>query len=145
MTERRVLVTGSSGFTGHYVCSELESRGFKVFGASEDLSINGSSVDLGNFDGLSRLIKDVQPTHVVHLAAIAFVGHGHIEDFHRVNVEGTENLLRSSQILLLTSKTSLWPAVQIFTVMVMRELLFMKKPLHLQLTSMLRANLTWKL
>lgn len=95
MIERRVLVTGSSGFTGHYVCSELESRGFKVFGASEDLSIKGSSINLEDSAGLSKLIKEVQPTHVIHLAAIAFVGHGRTEDFHRVNVEGTENLLHA--------------------------------------------------
>lgn len=95
MCKPRVLVTGASGFTGHYVCKEFESQGFDVFGLTRDGSINGKSIDLCSYDEVLQCVDIVQPNSVVHLAAIAYVGYGIPNDFYRVNVEGTLNLLRS--------------------------------------------------
>jgi nucleoside-diphosphate-sugar epimerase len=93
---RRVLITGSKGFTGHYLSSELDSCGWTVFGTGkgEDPSDpRYRQIDLADQDGLRDWIKVVQPDAVVHLAGVAFVGHGQPDAFYRVNLIGTRNLL----------------------------------------------------
>jgi GDP-6-deoxy-D-talose 4-dehydrogenase len=50
-------------------------------------------VDLLDRDGLKRVVADVKPDLVAHLAAIAFVAHGDVDAIYRVNVVGTRNLL----------------------------------------------------
>lgn len=95
MSKPRVLVTGASGFTGHYVCKELKKEGFEVFSLTQDGSLKGRSVDLCSYNDVLKCIEHVKPESVIHLAAIAFVGHEAPNDFYRVNVEGTLNLLRA--------------------------------------------------
>lgn len=80
----RTLVTGLGGFTGRYVQAELVSHGHDVVGLQSDLT---------DAAGLQAEMKRVQPDWVVHLAGIAYVGHGEPNDFYRVNVLGTRNLL----------------------------------------------------
>ncbi len=99
MSKPRVLVTGASGFTGHYVCKELQKREFEVFSLTQDGTINGKSVDLCSYNDVLKCIKQVQPESVIHLAAIAFVGHESPNDFYRVNIEGTLNLLRALEVV----------------------------------------------
>ena len=81
----RVLVTGLlDSFTGPYVQSELELRGHTTIGLASDLT---------DPDAVSSEIAEVQPEAVVHLAGIAFVGHGDTNAFYEVNLIGTRNLL----------------------------------------------------
>lgn len=89
----RVLVTGSAGFTGHYVCEALRNVGFDVFGLTKDLTTTGKFLDLCNKDAVFAAVQKVKPTAAIHLAAIAYVAHGNEDDFFKVNVEGTCNLL----------------------------------------------------
>jgi nucleoside-diphosphate-sugar epimerase len=53
------------------------------------------AVDLNDRAGLAAMVREVRPDVVVHLAAIAFVGHGDVEQIYRVNVAGTRNLLEA--------------------------------------------------
>jgi len=92
----RALITGLKGFTGRYVAAELQAHGWRVFGigsqpAPSDLSYR--CVDLLDLGGLHKVVAEVRPDVVVHLAAIAFVGHGDADAFYRVNLLGTRNLL----------------------------------------------------
>jgi nucleoside-diphosphate-sugar epimerase len=80
----RVLVTGLDGFTGRYVEEELVAHRHEVQGLASDLL---------NVDDLAAEIEEKQPDAVIHLAAIAFVGHGDPAAFYQVNVIGTRNLL----------------------------------------------------
>lgn len=98
MVKPRVLVTGASGFTGHYVCKELINQGFDVFALTHDGSVHGKSVDLCSYADVRGCIEQIKPESVVHLAAIAFVEHGIPNDFYRVNVEGTLNLVRALEV-----------------------------------------------
>ena len=82
----RVLVTGLDGFTGQYVKNALTKHGHVV---------DGLSCDLMDTAGLAAEIKEKQPEAVLHLAAIAFVGHGSAADFYQVNLIGTHNLLEA--------------------------------------------------
>lgn len=95
MSKPRVLVTGASGFTGHYVCKELTNQGFDVFALTADGSLEGELINLCSYDDVLACVDNIRPESVIHLAAIAFVGHAAPNDFYRVNVEGTLNLLRA--------------------------------------------------
>lgn len=78
------LVTGLSGFTGHYLQVELETHGHTVVGLNSDLT---------DYEVVAAEVARVQPEAVVHLAGIAFVGHGNANAFYEVNLIGTRNLL----------------------------------------------------
>ena len=105
----RVLITGAEGFTGRYLAAELAAQGHEVHGlvmrAPDDRPAQASTAlaatplaathvcDLLDAEQLSAVVADVQPDKVAHLAAIAFVGHGDVEAFYRVNIVGTRHLL----------------------------------------------------
>nr|WP_315395383.1 NAD-dependent epimerase/dehydratase family protein [uncultured Duganella sp.] len=95
---KRAFITGLSGFTGQYVERELRAAGYEVFGTVSPGATPGAgqfAVDLNDRDGLAAVVRQVAPDVVAHLAAIAFVGHGDIEQLYRVNVAGTRNLLEA--------------------------------------------------
>ncbi len=120
MSRRRALITGASGFTGRYLRQELEQHGWEVWGLSQSPASDASAAqcvqaDLLDAAGLARAVAQVQPDAVFHLAAIAFVGHGSADDFYRVNVLGTRNLLaalagleRKPQSVLLASSANVY-------------------------------------
>lgn len=91
----KALVTGISGFTGRYMARELTDLGYEVFGLGhlDCASANNYQVDLRDGERLKAVVTEIQPDVVVHLAAIAFVGHGDISDIYTSNIVGTRNLL----------------------------------------------------
>ncbi|OEZ97823.1 GDP-mannose 4,6-dehydratase [Duganella sp. HH101] len=95
---KRALITGLSGFTGRYVEQELSAAGYEVYGTitpGHEPGPRQFAVDLGDRAGLAAVVAQVRPDVVAHLAAIAFVGHGDVEQIYRVNVAGTRNLLEA--------------------------------------------------
>ncbi|MDY0106846.1 MAG: NAD-dependent epimerase/dehydratase family protein [Giesbergeria sp.] len=115
----RVLVTGLGGFTGRYVLAALQQRGWQVWGlgaqlAPADLGIAPQhylQADLLDAPTLAHAVALASPQAVVHLAAIAFVGHGDADAFYRTNLLGTRHLLaalaalprRPARVLLASS------------------------------------------
>ncbi len=107
------LVTGAAGFTGKYVVSALARRGYRVFGMGLGVPSGDDWVpcDLTNKAQTKDSVGRITPDIVVHLAALAFVPEGNPEDFYRVNVFGTLNLLealasierRPSRVLIASS------------------------------------------
>jgi nucleoside-diphosphate-sugar epimerase len=90
--KKAVLLTGAGGFTGRYLELALLQRGYRV----SRLDSGGSEpCDLTDRAAVERTVLKVTPGYVVHLAAISFVAHGNAEDFYRVNVIGTLNLLHA--------------------------------------------------
>lgn len=95
----RVLITGAEGFTGHYLAAELKAAGHEVHGLVRQSSpvtmLDSEHVaDLLDPKTLHSVVQEVRPESVVHLAAIAFVAHGSIDEIYRTNVVGTRNLLQ---------------------------------------------------
>ena len=103
---KTVLITGLNGFTGHYVQAELLAQGYGVVGLTSDLTAP---------DDVASEIAQVQPDAVIHLAGIAFVGHGNANAFYEVNLIGTRNLLEALaqhapkvQSILLASSANIY-------------------------------------
>jgi nucleoside-diphosphate-sugar epimerase len=97
MNEKRALVTGLNGFTGQYLARDLEEAGYVVYGINNHPCDFPKcyQVDLLDKEELSRVVREVRPTVVAHLAAISFVGHGNAEDIYKVNLIGVRNFLEA--------------------------------------------------
>jgi len=95
---KRVLITGSEGFTGRYVCQEFQSAGWEVWGAGVT-SISDRdhylTIDLLKPETLKPIADVVKPDVVVHLAASAFVAEHDATIFYHTNLLGTRNLLEA--------------------------------------------------
>jgi GDP-4-dehydro-6-deoxy-D-mannose reductase len=99
----KVLITGINGFVGPYLALELQKSGHSIFG----LSRSGKSElkndvvivagDLLQKDGLFKLLTDVKPDVIFHLAAQSKPGYSfkEPEETFDSNVKGTLNLLES--------------------------------------------------
>ena len=115
---KRALITGIKGFTGRYVATELEQHGWEVWGLGSHDEVGDARyrrVDLTDVDGLCRVFAELRPDAVVHLAGIAFVGHGNADSFYQVNLIGTRKLLaalaacdRTPECVLLASSANVY-------------------------------------
>jgi nucleoside-diphosphate-sugar epimerase len=80
----RLLLTGADGFTGVHLTQAASKAGFEVFPLRSDLS------DIG---AIAEEVALIAPTHVIHLAGISAVTHADQQEFYKVNLFGTLNLL----------------------------------------------------
>ena len=64
-TEKRVTVTGGSGFLGSFVVEKLQARGANVFVP------RSADYDLTDPEAAAQMISDAQPEILIHLAALA--------------------------------------------------------------------------
>ncbi|WP_336975204.1 GDP-mannose 4,6-dehydratase [Sphingobium aromaticiconvertens] len=117
----KILITGVDGFTGRYLAALLANQGDEIIGLSHSLITNpvdglaASHVcDLTDAQGLKDVVAELRPDKVAHLAAIAFVSHGVVEDIYRTNIVGTRNLLEAvsavggAKAVLLASSANIY-------------------------------------
>lgn len=93
----RALVTGLSGFTGTHLEGVLRSAGYDVFGLGKESwgdHANYLAADLEDTPLISAWLREVRPTHIIHLAALSHVV-GDPLGFYQVNVLGTESLIQA--------------------------------------------------
>ena len=107
---RRVLVTGHTGFKGVWLCSLLNKLGAEVFGYALEsdttpnlYNITGLSkqlsgealLDIRQSSALKRFVQEIEPNVVFHLAAQPLVRLGYQFPHYtfETNVMGTVNLL----------------------------------------------------
>lgn len=102
MAMSKILVTGVDGFTGRHMTAMLAGQGHEVIGISHGeikSPVEGLAAshicDLTDAQALKDVLAAVRPDKVAHLAAIAFVSHGIVEDIYRTNIVGTRNLLEA--------------------------------------------------
>jgi 2-alkyl-3-oxoalkanoate reductase len=97
-----ILVTGGNGFVGRHVVSALQDRGDSVrvlalptedTGPLEERGVAVHRGDICRPDTLARPMRGVDG--VLHLAALMDVWRP-LEDYHAVNVTGTENVCRAA-------------------------------------------------
>jgi len=99
----RAFVTGGSGFLGRRLIRELVVRGYYVRAlarsaqARQDVAAAGAEPAEGDLDDQAALARAMEGMPlVIHAAALAKEW-APLEDFERVNVRGTENLLAAAR------------------------------------------------
>lgn len=65
---RRILVTGGTGFVGRHAIPALEARGFEVIAPTR------ADMDVLDRDAVTRAVRHIAPTHVLHFSWIATPG-----------------------------------------------------------------------
>ena len=104
----KTIVTGGGGFIGSHLCEKLVKNGHKVtvidnfsIGRRSNLKTIEKKIkiinkDISNFKSIKNLFKKVD--NVFHLAALADIVPSieNPDDYFRVNVTGTYNVLKLS-------------------------------------------------
>ncbi len=106
---KKVIITGGAGFIGSAVSAALQTCGHDIyvidnlsFGRRELLTIPDShffKVDILDRVELSRVISQIEPDWIIHLAAIHFIPYcnEHPIEAAQVNIQGTINLLAAAK------------------------------------------------
>lgn len=108
---KKVIITGNTGFKGSWLSQWLVQLGAKVHGISKDTptspslfeslnlkeKISHNTIDIRNFTVLNDKIKEIAPDYVFHLAAQAIVSESYSNplETYSSNVMGTANVLEA--------------------------------------------------
>lgn len=99
---KKLLIFGAAGFVGPYLAKEFIKSGYEIYATDivdeeNDLYKKFFKVDILNKEAVCNLIKNVNPTHIVNLAAISSVGVSwKIPDkTMSININGTINILEA--------------------------------------------------
>ena len=107
----KILITGASGFIGSFIVEEALKQGFETWAAIrkssskaflKDERIHFIELNLSSEEQLKEQLKDHQFDYVVHAAGVTKCLHQ--EDFHRINTEGTQHLVRALMALQMPLK-----------------------------------------
>lgn len=109
--DKRVLVTGHTGFKGSWLTLWLVRLGAKVIGLSDDVPttpsnfevnniskiIEDNRVDIRNYDLVSNIVNSANPDFVFHLAAQSLVRESYDQPLKtfEINAMGTANILQA--------------------------------------------------
>jgi UDP-glucose 4-epimerase len=104
LEQRRVLVTGATGFIGQHLCRKLVELGVTTYGLSRSATeatvpsgVIPIAADVTQRATVVEALEQVRPTHVLHLAAAGVTDPFlPIEQAVDVNVSGTEHVLEAS-------------------------------------------------
>ena len=107
---KKVLITGHTGFKGSWLTAMFYSLGSEVYGVSleptsmpsiytlakiNELTAFSEVLDIREYSKLSKLITEFQPEIIFHLAAQSIVGvsYNNPVETYSTNIMGTINLL----------------------------------------------------
>lgn len=109
----KALLTGINGFVGSHLAPFLEESGFDVFGTvkpgSDVDKENLFEVDILDYEGLKKVIQDVSPDYLVHLAALTSPADSFKNPAETIsnNIIGQVNILEAIKTLKLSNTKTL--------------------------------------
>jgi GDP-4-dehydro-6-deoxy-D-mannose reductase len=88
----RALITGGKGFVGHWLAAHLKDQG-------DDVAVIDIETDVADGAAVRRVMADIEPDAVYHLAAMTHVGESweNPGQVLRVNVLGTAEILAAAR------------------------------------------------
>jgi GDP-4-dehydro-6-deoxy-D-mannose reductase len=88
----RALITGGKGFVGQWLAAHLKDRG-------DEVAVIDIETDVADGGAVARVMADIVPEAVYHLAAMTHVGESweHPGQVLRVNVLGTAEILAAAR------------------------------------------------
>jgi nucleoside-diphosphate-sugar epimerase len=101
---QRILVTGATGFTGGHLTRRLRAEGHRVVAlvratsrteALRALGVETVVADLADREAVRRAVAGAEV--VFHVAAAYRTEHADMDEFRRVNVDGTAHLLEAAR------------------------------------------------
>ena len=112
--DKKILVTGHTGFKGSWLCILLNQLGADVYGyalnpptepslykeARIDAFVNSTIGEIRDFDYLLSTIEKIKPEIVIHMAAQPLVraSYNNPRETYEINVMGTVNLLEAIRL-----------------------------------------------
>jgi GDP-4-dehydro-6-deoxy-D-mannose reductase len=97
----RALITGINGFVGKHLAAFLQNESIEVFGidrvTDDDTGALCYSADIGDQTAMRRIIEDIKPEHIYHLAGPAFIPDSYdnpVASFESI-ILGTVNILEA--------------------------------------------------
>ncbi|MAV63583.1 MAG: CDP-glucose 4,6-dehydratase [Candidatus Marinimicrobia bacterium] len=115
-SNKKVLITGHTGFKGSWLSLWLHELGAKLYGISLDVPTNPSNfessmisglikdirLDIRDFEKLNSTIKEIKPDFIFHLAAqpLVNISLSNPLETYKTNTIGTLNILESIRVSL---------------------------------------------
>lgn len=96
MSQKTVLLTGSSGFVGSFLQKFLADSGYLVKCTSSKFKPESTyQCDLRIAAAVTEMLDTVKPDFLIHLAALSSVTSGQTLDYYSGNVVVTENIINA--------------------------------------------------
>jgi nucleoside-diphosphate-sugar epimerase len=93
----KILITGSSGFIGNEVCNFFFKKNYKVYALDKNLPKFSDKIlffrcDIMNKKRLFKILKNIKPEIIIHLAAKTDLDGKNI-NYYKENFIGTKNII----------------------------------------------------
>lgn len=112
---KKIIITGNTGFKGSWLTCWLLELGAKIYGISKDIPTEPSMFksldledkithfyeDIRNYESLKKIVKDISPDFIFHMAAQPIVAKSYEDPLETINsnVVGTANILESLRLI----------------------------------------------
>jgi len=127
---KKVLITGISGQDGSYLSELLLDKGYEVYGVTRSSSLvpeniskrikNSYEIDIAKSDVLKKIILDVLPDEIYHLAAYHFSSQNEgnkkksFNKFYSINLLATNEILETIRFYLPNCRFFYASSCQVF-------------------------------
>jgi GDP-4-dehydro-6-deoxy-D-mannose reductase len=107
----RALVTGGKGFVGQWLAAHLEAAG-------DDVTVIDVETDVADGAAVRRIMSEVRPDAVYHLAALTHVGDSWQDPSQvlRVNVLGTAEVLAAARAVVSEARVLVVSSAEVYGV-----------------------------